>query len=291
MDIGVVLPQNEIGHDTAAVLAFARRADELGYSHLLAYDHVLGADRQVHDELDGPYGLEDSFREPFVLFGHLSAITSMSFATAILIAPQRQTALIAKQAAEVDLLSGGRLRLGCGIGWNRVEYEALGQAFAGRGDRLAEQVALLRALWTEEQVSMTVGGERVLAAGLAPLPIQRPIPIWIGALAPAALRRVGQLADGWFPMSFPGGGLDEAWGIVAEAAREAGRDPRHIGMEGQVPASSSDPARTAALAERWEAAGASHLSVNTLGQGLAGIDEHLAGIEAAARSLGVSPRR
>lgn len=288
---GVVLPQNELGRSTADVVAFATEVDRLGFSHLLAYDHVLGADRSVHPDLAGPYGLDDAFREPFVLFGHLAALTELGFATAILIAPQRPTALIAKQAAEVDLLCEGRLRLGCGIGWNSVEYDALGQRFEGRGERLAEQIGLLRALWTNEQVTATLGDERVVAAGLLPLPIQRPIPIWIGALAPAALRRVGELADGWFPMSLPGRGLEEAWEIVARSAEAAGRDPGSLGIEGQVPAFADDVERTLTMIERWIAAGATHLSLSTLGQGLGGLDEHLAALRAVAERLGLTPRR
>ena len=290
MTIGAVLPQNELGADTAAIVAFAREVDRLGFAHLLAYDHVLGADRTVHPDLAGPYGIEDTFREPFVLFGHLSAITSLGFATAILIAPQRPTALIAKQAAEVDLLCEGKFRLGCGIGWNSVEYEALGQNFATRGDRLAEQVGLLRRLWTEEKVDFEGATESIRAAGIAPLPLQRPIPIWIGAMAPAALARVGKLADGWFPMSWPGHGFEEALATVRNAAQTAGRDPMTIGIEGQTPSFTDDPGRSLTLMERWSAAGATHCSVTTLNQGLRHLDEHLAALTAVAERLDLTPR-
>ena len=162
------------------------------------------------------------------------AFTDLSFATSILIGPQRQTALLAKQAAELDLLCDGRFRLGLGIGWNRVEYEALGLSFADRGRRLEEQIGVLRRLWTEESVTVEGRFHRITAAGLAPRPVQRPIPIWIGAFAPAALRRVGRLADGWFPMVRPGGGLSEALEIIADGAREAGRDPAAIQFEGRI---------------------------------------------------------
>jgi probable F420-dependent oxidoreductase len=290
MAIGAVLPQNELGHDNRAIIAFAKAADRLGFDHLLAYDHVLGADRRIHTDLTGPYGLDDTFREPFVLFGHLSAITSLGFATAILIAPQRQTALIAKQAAEVDLLSEGRFRLGCGIGWNPVEYEALGQNFSHRGDRLSEQVQLLRQLWTQDQATGSVGDERVSAAGIAPLPLQRPIPIWIGAMAPNALRRVGEIADGWFPMAWPGSGFEEAKATVFDAAVAAGRDPEVLGIEGQSPGFAADPAKTLSLVERWADGGASHCSITTLNQGLSGLEEHLEALEASAQVLGLSPR-
>lgn len=287
MHLGAVIPQNELGQDTSAIIEFALSAEELGFDHLLAYDHVLGADRGYHRSLIGPYGLDDTFREPFVLFGHLSALTSLSFATAILIAPQRQTALIAKQAAEVDLLCGGKLRLGVGIGWNPVEYEALGIPFEARGARLAEQIDVLRQLWTTEQITSHIGPEKMVAAGLAPLPIQRPIPIWMGGMAPAALRRVGRLADGWFPMAWPGAGFEEQLEIVRSAARAAGRDERSLGIEGQVPAQRGAPEKTASLAERWRLAGATHLSISTLNQGHVGLAAHLASLRTGATALGL----
>ncbi len=290
MEFGAVLPQNELGRSTEDILAFAQAADRLGFDHLLAYDHVLGADRRVHPDLPGPYGLDDTFREPFVLFGYLAGTTSLGFATAILIAPQRPTALIAKQAAEVDLLSGGKLRLGCGIGWNHVEYDALGQDFATRGDRFSEQIPLLRELWTNEQITVEGASESIVAAGLAPLPLQRPIPIWIGAFAPPALRRVGELADGWFPMIFPGDKFDAAWGIITQSARDAGRDPAGISIEGQVPGLSDEPSKIDELVSRWRDVHATHVSINTLNQGMRHLDEHLKALEVSARVLGLTPR-
>ncbi|MHB8220223.1 MAG: TIGR03619 family F420-dependent LLM class oxidoreductase [Acidimicrobiales bacterium] len=266
MQIGVVFPQTEIGADAGAVRAFAAAANALGYRHLLAYDHVLGADRSVYPEWSGPYDLEDSFHEPFVLFSWLASQTTLEFATAILVGPQRQTALVAKQAAELDILSGGgRLRLGLGIGWNQVEYQALGQSFADRAARLDEQVTLLRRLWNEPSVTYTGAHHTIRGAGIAPLPITRPIPIWLGAMAPAALRRVGRVADGWFPQVRPGAGLEEALEVIAAAAAGAGRDPANIGMEGQVAWTPGDPDRLARHADRWRRAGASHLALNTMG--------------------------
>ena len=290
MQIGAVIPQNELGGSTADIIAFALEAERLGVDHLLAYDHVVGAVRSEHPGFEGPYGVEDTFREPFVLFGHLAGRTRLGFATAILIAPQRQTVLIAKQAAEVDLLSEGRFRLGCGIGWNTVEYDALGTPFAGRGSRLEEQVRVLRRLWTEESVTDSVGDEHVVAAGLAPLPIQRPIPIWIGAIAPAALRRVGIIADGWFPMAVPGRGFEENRALVFAAAEEAGRDPSSLGIEGQVPSFVGQPERTAELFGRWVEGGATHLSINTLNQGYVGLDAHLDALREAAGAIGLAAR-
>jgi len=285
MHIGVVFPQTEIGGDHGAVRAYGQAASDLGFSHLAAYDHVLGADTSVHGDLGGPYTIADTFHEPLVMFGYLAGFTNLGFATSILIGPQRQTALLAKQAAEVDLLCEGRFRLGLGIGWNRVEYEALGQKFSERATILEEQVDVLRQLWTQESVTVDGRYHRITAAGLAPLPIQRPIPIWIGAWAPTALRRVGRIADGWFPQVRPGAGLTEALDTIAQGAAEVGRDPTGIAFEGRVDWATRDPERIATHAERWQAAGASHLSVNTMGAGCRGVDEHIAGLTAIAAML------
>src|SRR5579864_3733639 len=191
MQLGVVLPQTEIGADAATVRTYAERVEKLGYRHILAYDHVVGADPAVHRGWNGPYNVDGTFHEPFVLYGYLAAVTSLELVTGIIILPQRQTVLVAKQAAEVDLLTGGRFRLGVGLGWNAVEYEALGKDFSNRGRRLEEQLELLRRLWTERAVTFDGTYERVTGAGLAPMPIQQPIPIWIGGQSPAAYRRIG----------------------------------------------------------------------------------------------------
>ncbi len=194
MRTGVVFPQTEIGADRGAVRAYAQRVEELGFDHLLAYDHVLGADPSAHPDWSGPYTHRDTFHEPFVLFGFLAGICSLELVTGVIVLPQRQTALVAKQAAEVDLLTGGRLRLGIGIGWNAVEYEALGEDFRTRGRRIEEQIEVLRALWTEPVVNIRGEAHQVTGAGIAPLPLQRPIPIWLGAQS-APARSDGQV--GW----------------------------------------------------------------------------------------------
>jgi probable F420-dependent oxidoreductase len=284
MQIGVVFPQTELGGDVGAVRAYVRRVEELGYRHVLAYDHVVGADPAVHRGWSGPYDVTTTFHEPFVLFGYIAGVTSLELVTGIIILPQRQTALVAKQAAEVDLLSGGRFRLGIGLGWNAVEYEALGQDFSSRGRRSEEQVELLRRLWTEPSVTFEGRFDRVTGAGLAPLPVQRPIPIWFGAQSERAYRRAGRLADGWFPQVPPGPRLAEARAVVEQAAREAGRDPAAIGMEGRV-SWRGDPGAVAELAASWRDAGATHLSVNTMGAGLGSLEEHLGALEAAAAVL------
>jgi probable F420-dependent oxidoreductase len=280
MRIGVVLPQTEIGADAGAVRAYAQGVEALGYGHVLAYDHVLGADPAVHTGWKRPYNVRTTFHEPFVLFGYLAALTSLELVTGIIILPQRQTVLVAKQAAEVDLLTGGHVRLGVGLGWNEVEYEALGQDFTNRGRRISEQVELLRRLWTEDSLSFEGEFHRVTGAGLAPRPVQQPIPIWFGAQSPRAYRRAGRLADGWFPQMQPGPELDEAIATVRQAAAEAGRDPDAIGMEGRI-RWKDDQDAFGHLAAGWRAAGATHLSVNTMDAGLATLDDHLAALETA----------
>jgi len=284
MQIGVVFPQTEIGADAGAIRAYAERVEQLGYRHLLAYDHVLGADRAVHTGWDRPYDVHTTFHEPLVLFGYLAALTSLELVTGVIILPQRQTALVAKQAAEVDLLANGRLRLGIGVGWNAVEYESLGKDFTNRGRRTDEQVDLLRRLWTEQSVTFDGTYERVIGAGISPLPIQRPIPIWFGAQSRPAYLRAGRLADGWFPQVPPGPRLDEARLIVEEAAIAAGRDPSRLGLEGRV-SWSGDAAELGRQAQQWRAAGATHLSVNTMGAGLADVDAHLEALTVVADEL------
>jgi probable F420-dependent oxidoreductase len=281
MRIGVVFPQTEIGGDVGGVRAYAQRVEELGFRHVLAYDHVVGADPEVHRGWQGPYNLTSTFHEPMVLFGYLAGITSLELVTGIIILPQRQTVLAAKQAAEVDLLTGGRFRLGIGLGWNAVEYEALGEEFSNRGRRVDEQVELMRMLWTQPSVSYDGRYHRVTGAGLAPLPMQRPIPVWFGAQSERAYQRVGRLADGWFPQVRPGPELDEARGVVGRAAIEAGRDPREIAMEGRV-AWRGSAEKLAEHTRSWHETGCTHLAVNTMGAGLRSVDEHLAVLELAA---------
>jgi probable F420-dependent oxidoreductase len=287
MRIGAVLPQTEIGADPSAIAAYARGVAELGYNHLLAYDHVVGADPEVHQGWRGPYDIDTTFHEPFVLFGFLAAVTDLELVSGIVILPQRQTVLVAKQAAEVDVLTKGHFRLGVGIGWNAVEYDALGEDFAVRGRRMEEQIPLLRRLWTERSVSFEGEHDGVRGIGLAPMPVQQPIPVWIGGSSAPAYRRMGRLADGWFPQVPPDGRLDDALALVAEGAAEAGRDPATIGMEGGVSWGRGGAEQVADHAGRWERAGATHLSVNTMGAGLGGVDGHLEALAASAAALGL----
>jgi probable F420-dependent oxidoreductase len=285
MRVGVVFPQTELGGDASAVRDYGQRVEELGFTHLLAYDHVVGADPAVHVGWSGPYDVHTTFHEPLVMFGYLAAVTTaLELVTGVIILPQRQTVLVAKQAAEVDLLSQGRLRLGVGLGWNAVEYEALGENFTNRGKRIGEQVELMRRLWSEQSVTFEGSHHRVTGAGLAPLPVNRPIPVWFGAASRPALERAGRLADGWFPMMSPGPQLDEARAIVARSAVAAGRDPSAIGMEGRV-SWSGDRRQVADELAQWTAAGATHVSVNTMSAGLRTVDEHLAALQAVAENI------
>jgi probable F420-dependent oxidoreductase len=291
VEIGVVFPQTEIGGDPNVVRAYTAAVEELGYQHVLVYDHVVGADPSVHTGWSGPYDVNTTFHEPFVLFGYLAAITSLELVTGILILPQRQTALVAKQAAEVDILSEGRLRLGIGLGWNHVEYEALGKAFRDRGRRLTEQVQLLRLLWTERTVTFEGEHETVTGAGIAPLPVQRPIPLWFGAQSQPAYLRAGALGDGWFPQMQPGPALDEALQTVRSGAQAEGRDPATIGMHGRTKLAAGLDA-VLELVRRWKDAGATHLAIDTMGfvpGAPVGIDRHIAALAELADALSLAP--
>jgi probable F420-dependent oxidoreductase len=288
MQIGVVFPQTELGGDVRVVRAYAEGVEQLGYGHVLAYEHVVGADRAVHTDWALPHDVHSMFHEPMVLFGFIAAITNLELVTGVLILPQRQTVLVAKQAAEVDLLSSGRLRLGIGLGRNPVEYEALGKNFRDRGVRSEEQVALLRRLWTEQTVNHDGISERVTGAGLAPAPIQRPIPIWFGGASVPAYRRAGRLGDGWFPVVPPGPELDQAKLIVETAAVEAGRDPETLGMHAQASWGSGGVDAIARQAELWREAGSTYLSINTMNAGFTSLDQHLDALAAAADALGLS---
>jgi len=286
--IGVVFPQTELGGDVAAVRAYGEAMEPLGFTHLLAYDHVVGADPAVHAPWRGPYDISTTFHEPFVMFGFLAAVTDVELVTGIIILPQRQTALVAKQAAEVDLLTRGRFRLGVGVGWNKVEYEALGKEFHDRGRRMGDQVELLRRLWTETSVTSDGPDETVTGAGLAPMPIQRPIPIWFGGSSDPAYRRIGRLGDGWFPQVRPGPDLDHALEVIATSAAAAGRDPSTIGLEGRVSWTPDDPDRFLRQVDSWREAGATHLTIDTMYRDLGGVDGHLGALARISELLGLA---
>jgi probable F420-dependent oxidoreductase len=287
MQIGAIYPQTELSPEPTTVRAYAVGVEKLGFRHVLAFDHVVGADPVVHQGWDGPYDVDTTFHEPLVLYGYLAAITSLELVTGIIISPQRQTVLLAKQAAEVDILTEGRFRLGIGVGWNSVEYEALSQDFSTRGKREEEQIGLLRRLWTERTVTHFGRFDRVTGAGIAPVPVQRPIPLWLGGKSPAAYSRIGRLADGWFPGVAPGPRLDQAKGAVADAAEQAGRDPRSLGMEGRVSWGPKGAGDAAEQVEQWRAAGATHVTINTMDVGFETVGDHLEALGATARAVGL----
>ncbi len=288
MQLGAIFPQTEIGADPAGVKDFAQAAEALGYEHLLVFDHVLGADASRRAEWNRPYSSVDLFHEPFVLFGYLAAVTEkIELCTGIIILPQRQTALVAKQTAEVDVLTGGRLRLGIGVGWNEVEYEALGQDWGNRGRRSAEQVEVLRLLWTQEVVNYEGRYHRITHAGINPLPVQRPIPVWFGGGAPQVVRRIARMGDGWFPQFQPDAAGQERIGELRALAEGYGRKAADIGIEGRVALADSDNADDwNRLAAAWDEAGATHLSVNTMRAGLKGPDQHIDAIRRFREAVG-----
>lgn len=290
MQLGVIFPQTEIGADPSGVRDFVQATEELGFKHLIVFDHVLGADTAHYRDWQGPYSKADTFHEPFVLFGYLAALTQhLELVTAVIILGQRHTALVAKQAAEVDVLSGGRLRLGVGIGWNAVEYEALNENFHDRGKRSEEQIAVMRELWTQESVNFEGRWHTIRHAGINPLPVQRPIPLWLGGRAEAVVERVGRIADGWFPQFAPDASGRQTLERMHNYARAAGRDPHSIGIEGRVSLQGTTPDLRRQDAEAWQDLGATHLSINTMRAGLHTVAEHIAAIEAfreAVRDLG-----
>jgi probable F420-dependent oxidoreductase len=276
MRFGVIFPQTEIGSDPAAIRDYAQAAEGLGYQHILAYDHVIGANLASRPGWRPPYSHKDIFHEPFVLFSYLAGLTQkIELVTGIIILPQRQTVLVAKQAAALDVLSGGRLRLGIGIGWNPVEYEALGEAFKNRGRRSEEQVEVMRQLWTQELVTFQGQWHTITDAGLNPLPVQRPIPIWFGGSDERALRRLARLGDGWFPLLEPDDKCRAAIDKIKSYAREAGRDPNHIGIEGRVIFGQGSEETWGRAAAAWKDLGATHLAVNTMKAGLNTPEAHI----------------
>jgi len=248
-------------------------------------DHVLGADplsapsgwdSQWPNGAASAYTNECVFQEPFVLFGFMAAVSTLSFITGVLVLPQRQTALVAKQAAHVDILSGGRLRLGVGIGWNRAEYSALGADFGKRGRKLEEQVAVLRHLWTEPVVHFLGEFHTLEGVGIRPFPLQRPIPIWMGGTATAALERIGRVADGWY--SDPTVGVERAAAclpVIRSAAEQAGRDPTAIGFEARLHMKMRSAGELEVEANQWQQLSATHLTVDTKGCGRTSVDDHL----------------
>ena len=285
MEIGVAYPQIELRGDPVAVREFGISIEDLGFDHILAYDHVLGA---VHagrtPQLTGPYTDRDPFHDPFVMFAYLAAITErVSFTTGILVLPQRQTAVVARQATDVDLLSAGRLRLGVGIGWNHVEYEALGQDFRTRGAREEEQIELLRRLFTEPVVDFSGRFDRIDRAALVPKPT-RSIPIWLGGSGEKAFGRAARLADGFI---FFGGGVEQAvasWRQLRDRVSDLGRSVDDFGGE-YVAHRPADVGELTREIDSWREAGGTHVTVVTMGLGLDSVGGHIEYLSSLAGRL------
>jgi probable F420-dependent oxidoreductase len=286
MKIGVVFPQTEFPSDPLAIRDFAQAAEGLGYSHLLAYDHLVGANPNRPGGWSGPYTYADPFQEPLILFSYLAGLTEqLSFISGIIILPQRETVLFAKQAATLDVLCQGRLRLGIALGWNKVEYIAQNKDFHNRGARIEEQVQVLRKLWTQELVTFEGRWHTIPDAGLNPLPVQQPIPLWFGGHADAVLRRVARLGDGWLPNYRSAEDAAEALAKLQAYIQEAGRDIKDIGVEPRLRYEEGDGAAWRTLAEGWTQAGATHLTVITMGAGFTTPGEHIQAITRYAQAL------
>jgi probable F420-dependent oxidoreductase len=284
--LGAVFPHFTFGPDPEEIRHFATTLEEIGFDHLLAYDHVLGGSAEGRPELTGRYTSEHNFHEVMVLFGYLAGVTTrLGLVSGVIILPQRQTALVAKQAAEIDILSRGRMRLGVGIGWNAIEYEGLGENFHNRGKRLEEQIALLRELWTQRVISFNGKWHTVDRAGTQPLPVQQPIPIWIGGSSEIAVRRAARLGDGFFPNQKS---LEEDAAnlrILREEAERIGRDPASIGIEPRINLNDNDPEEWQRRYEFWCEQGASHITLATIVQPSSPPDDHLQRLERAYRLL------
>ncbi len=297
MRIGAVFPQTEFGADRSAVRDYAQAAEELGYDHILAFDHVLGAGLKTRPDWANPYSENDTYHEIMVLFGFIVGCTEkIEVTSGVLIWPHRQTALVAKQAAAIDVLSGGnRLRLGVGLGWNDVEFEALNEDFSNRGQRVVEQIEVLRAMFKEQAITFKGKWHNINDAGIKPLPYERSIPIWMGAFSEVAIKRAAKLADGWFPIGSSIDGAGEAAMEMMRSAMEAeGRDPSTMGTEGFIMfgdgnmalgsqqgrvCSARNPDDWAREVEAWDKLGASHISVNTMNGGCNTERDHIKALE------------
>jgi len=288
MKIGVVFPQTEFEPDPIAIRDYAQAVEGMGFTHMHAYDHVLGANPDRPGGLLGPYAYKDPFFEPFILFSYLAGLTrKIEFATGILILPQRQTALVAKQAATLDVLCNGRLRLGVGIGWNEVEYVALGENFHNRGKRMEEQVRLLRLLWTQPLVKFEGRWHNIPDAGINPLPIQRPIPIWFGGSDDRVLRRMAQLGDGWMPGTRPIEQMRLLLDKLAQYLAEAGRERASFGIDARLNLSQVGPGSWIDFLHTWKELNATHLTVNTMGCGYETTSAHIDALKRFAGMVGL----
>jgi len=276
MELGTVLPTLELGADPEPLREYAQGVETAGYGHVLASDHVLGVDPDR--DWGGPYDNDDLFHEPLTTLSHLAAVTDdLGFGTAILILPQRQTALVAKQAAQVDRFCGGEFRLGVAVGWNPLEYVALGEEFDDRGPRMTEQLDVLQRLWTEDVVEFEGRFHDLPGVGINPRP-EEPVPLWLGGTADPVKRRIAERGDGWVPQFDPAEDPDEAEAELADLhgyVERAGREPDDIGLQGRMGAAPGEEEEWVRRAEAWREVGADYLAVTTQGQGLDGVGDHV----------------
>jgi probable F420-dependent oxidoreductase len=286
MQVGVVFPQTEIGNDPAAIRDYAQTAESLGFTHILAYDHVLGANPNRPGGWSGPYTYQTPFHEVFVLFSYFAGITQrIGLVTGIAILPQRQTALVAKQAASLDVLSGGRLRLGVGLGWNEVEYTALNENFHNRGKRIEEQVEVMKRLWAEELVDFKGKYHTIPDAGINPLPPRRSIPVWFGGHHEAVIQRIARLGNGWMPNYAEPADARPSLDLLQNLFSEAGRAWEDLGIEARISYARGDVHAWGTLLSGWKTQGATHISFNTMGSGLSTAQEHIRAIEKIAKEV------
>jgi probable F420-dependent oxidoreductase len=274
MQLGAYFPTAEVGVDLATTRAWAQAVQELGYDFAASNDHVVGAEPEAYPEDAQRYSIDNSFREPLTLFASLAGVApGLGFLSYVVFLPQRQAVLVAKQAAEIDRLCNGRLRLGVGIGWNKIEFDALGMSFANRGRRFEEQIDVMRRLWTERVVTFDGRHHQFRATGINPMPVQQPIPIWIGASVEAALKRACVIGDGYLPFIPLEGGWHATMDKVHGWLREAGRDPTRFGIGAYLQAGTGTPDEWLKTIEMWRGFGASLLIVDT--EGLGGVDAHV----------------
>jgi probable F420-dependent oxidoreductase len=293
MKIGAVFPQTEISSDPVIIKDFAQAVEALGFNHLLAYDHVVGQDTRNLPDWNMPYNHETSFQEPLMLFSYLAGVTSaLSFMTSVIILPQRQTTLVAKQAANLDIYCEGRLRLGVGLGWNKIEYEALNEKFENRATRMDEQIEFLRKCWTEESFNYKNTFHNMNDGGINPLPIQRPIPIWVGGFSEAAMKRAARLSDGWLPYAIAAKDAESTLRTFRAMVKAEGRAEDCVPVENIIFMGTTlgDPQRSveAAIedAHQWKAAGIDYVSLDTMGAGYGNIKEHLSALETFKNAVG-----
>ena len=262
MRIGIHFPQAEIPHDYTVIRDYLQRAETLGFSHINTPDHVLQTRTPVADSpLAANYTTEFPHHEVMTLLSFAAGVTeSLELKTAILILPQRQAVLVAKQAAQLDVLSGGRLQLGVGLGWNDPEFVSLDMNFNNRARRMEEQIEVCRLLWTEQHVTYEGKWHKIDDAGLAPMPIQRPIPVWIGAFQPVAVSRAARIADGWQAMlPAPGEKSAAVFSDFQDQVKTAGRDPDSVGIEATIFSGKIDPETWAAQIQGWIDCGATQI--------------------------------